>query len=335
MTNGGQSRAEGPVMVTGGNGAIGRFVVAELAARGMQSVVISRSGDWRFADLAQPISVAGDIRDLAALMSVIERHGVTRIIHMAAFLLGCEGNPLLGFETNACGTAVVLEAARRSPQLGRVVFASTKAAFGPLNGEWGYPVYRPVAEDHPLRPSMTYGMSKKVAEDIAGHYRDHYGVDVLTVRFGTTCGPGKGEGHGAAAITSTMIENAVDGKPTVVKQGGDERDDIIYNRDIAHGLVLAALAPEPRHAVYHLASGELITLHDLAAAIREHMPGARITIGGGLDYMDLGMGNYCLMATERAREDLGFRPRHSLSEWVADYIRIYRASKVAGDPRGC
>jgi UDP-glucose 4-epimerase len=123
-----------------------------------------------------------------------------------------------------------------------------------------------------------------------------------------------------------MIEGAVDGVPVRVARGGDERDDIIYNLDIAAGLVQAALQPELGHSVYHFGSGRLITLADLVAAIRSVVPGADIEVGGGLDYMGLGMGNYCLMDISRARADLGFTP-HSLEDWVRDYIDRYRAEK--------
>lgn len=316
-----------PVLVTGGNGAIGRFVVAELSRRGIPSMVLSRSGSGDAR--AGVTSVAADIRDLDAVRSVLERHAVHRVIHLAAFLLGCQDDPLHGFEVNTRGVATLLEAVRLTPGTRpRVVFASSKSAFGPLRGPWGYPEYRPVTEDHPRRPELAYGVTKKMAEDVARLYSDQYGVDVVTVRFGTTCGPGKTGGHGATTITSMLIENAVDGKPTVVPQGGDERDDIIFNRDVAFGLVQAALAPRLHHSIYHLGSGRLVTLHDLAAAIREHVPGASITIGPGLDYMGLAMGNYCLMDISRTRQDLGFGEPPTLSEWVGDYVATYKAAKA-------
>lgn len=316
----------GTVLVTGGNGAIGQLVLEELSARGVSSVVVSRSG-WQSED---PLvaSAAADIRDLDAVRKIMAAHGVTRIIHLAAVLLECDRDPVMGFSVNVDGTLTLLEAARTSPGFGRIVYASSKSAFGAFEGEWGHPNYAPVREDHPRRPNTTYGMTKKVAEDIATLYRNRYGVDVMVARFGTTCGPGKGERHGSSSVTSAMIEAAVRGEPCAVAQGGDERDDIIYNLDIARGLVEAALRDDLAHHTYHLGSGELITLADLAGAIRKIVPDADIEVGPGLDFMGLGMGNYCLMDISRARADLGFTP-HSLDDWVADYIRRYRAMRAA------
>jgi UDP-glucose 4-epimerase len=310
------------ILVTGGNGAIGRFVIDELVGRGVRTVSLSRSGAR--ANLPEgAVSVQGDTREILSLEAVIREQGIGRIIHMAALLLGCENDLHLGFSINALGTVNVLEAARRNG-VRRTVFVSTKAAFGPLTGEWGDPGYRPIVEDHPRNPTGMYGLTKSIAEDMAGAYRTR-GLDVTIIRFGTSCGPGKGAQHGLSAITSTMVENAVQGLPTVIAQGGTQKDDIIYNRDVAHGIVLAAVAEHAIEPVYHLGSGVLITLEDLAEAIREEIPGAVIRIGPGLDYMGLGMGNYCLMSTLLARRDLGFEPHYPLRAWVKDYIALLRA----------
>lgn len=311
------------VLVTGGSGAVGRFVIEELIGRGYSVVSLSRHGA---ADRATHglTRVSGDVRDLPGLVRLMEDHRVQRVIHLAGLLLECEADPHLGFEINSLGTLNVLEAARRTGS-GRTVFVSSKAAFGPLSGPWGYPSYQPICEKHPRHPRGMYGLTKKIAEDMAFGYRTRFGMDIVTIRFGTSCGPGKGARHGASAITSTLIENAVKGVPTSIAQGADEKDDIIYNRDVAHGIVLAALTSGRKEAVYHLGTGTLITLADLANAVRVEIPGAQITIGRGCDYMGLGMGNYCLMSTELARRDLGFVPRYSLAAWVKEYIALMRA----------
>ncbi|WP_173933938.1 NAD(P)-dependent oxidoreductase [Chelativorans sp. Marseille-P2723] len=318
------SQTDEKVLVTGGNGAIGQLVLEELSRRKVPSVVVSRSG-W-YSDDPLVTSAAADIRDVEAIRSIMADNSVTRIIHLAAILLECESDPLAGFGVNFTGTLTLLEAARQSPGFRRFVFASSKSAFGTLNGEWGHPNYSAIKEDHLRRPNATYGMTKKVAEDAVTLYREHYELDAVVARFGTTCGPGKGKQHGSSSVTSAMIEGAVDGVPVEVAQGGDERDDIIYNLDIAAGLVQAALQPVLAYHTYHLGSGELVTLRDLANAIKAVIPEADIKVGDGLDYMGLRMGNYCLMDIERAKSDLGFIP-HPLADWVRDYIDRYRAAK--------
>ena len=306
-----------PILVTGGTGAIGRFVVQHLRDQGHTALPLSRH--------APPDGIAADITDVDRLTEILARHRVARIIHLAATLLDSEAHPHRAFTTNTGGTAAVLEAARRVG-VERLVHVSTKAALGPFTGPWGYPSYRPVQEDHPRHPCMTYGVTKAMAEHLAEHYRERYGVPVVMVRFATTIGTGKGSQHGRTATTGAMIENAVRGLPTVLPAGGDERDDILYNPDVAQGIVLVALTEGITSNLFHLGSGTLVNHHDIAAAIRAEIPGADITIGPGLDYMGLGVGNYCLMSTARAQHELGFRPRYALQDWVRDYIAVTRAA---------
>jgi UDP-glucose 4-epimerase len=321
-----EAKQRSNILVTGGNGAIGQFVIDELLEEGHRVVSLSRhAGRDRIA--TSFTHVGGDIRDLPRLQRAIDEHRVNRVIHLAGLLLECEADPHLAFEINSLGTVNVLEAARRTG-VRRTVFVSTKAALGPLSAPWGYPSYQPIAEDHPRAPVGMYGLTKKIAEDMAFAYRSRFGMNVVTIRFGTSCGPGKGARHGASAITSTMIENAVKGIPTSIPQGADEKDDIIYNRDVAHGIVLAALTEGLEEPIYHLGTGVLITLEDLASAIRSEIADAQIAIGPGCDYMGLGLGNYCLMSTELARRDLGFAPRYSLARWVKEYIAIMRGGAV-------
>jgi len=317
--------ARNSVLVTGASGAIGRFVVEELLARNCRVVALSRYGRqdrendtvWRVAD----------INDVAALTEIMKRDGVSRVIHLAAAILNREGDLPGALAANTGGAAAVFEAARRSEVL-RVVYTSSKAVFGPLGGVYGHPEFRPVPEDHPRDPKSIYALTKCLAEDVAGFYRSRYGLDVVSVRFGTSSGPGKGPQHAGAAMLSQIVENPVRGLPVAIPQGGDQHDDIMYTLEVAQGIVTICLAPEPLSSVLHLDSGELVTLRDIAAAIREEIPSAEISIGAGMDYMGYG-GIYCRLDGSRARREAGYKPRFDLRGWVKDYIARTRRAMAA------
>lgn len=306
------------LLVTGGRGAIGSFVVEAARDSGHRAIVLTRSDK----NAEPPDTIFCDIRDAERLGEVLDAEGVTHIVHLAATLLDCESDPLRGFSVNVAATAGLLDTALKHG-IERVVVAGTKAAFGPLRGKWGYPTYASVPEDHPRRPDRAYGATKSMAEDVARLFRTK-GLDAPVVRFGTTCGPGKSVAHGNSAITSRMIEDAAAGKAISVTQGGDEMDDIIYNGDVAAGILAVTFASKLSYDTYHIATGRLMSLHDLRRAILAHIPNADITIGPGLDFMGLGMGNYCLMAVDRIRSDVGFSHTRPVEDWVGDYIRRIR-----------
>jgi UDP-glucose 4-epimerase len=239
-------------------------------------------------------------------------------VHLAAAILNKEGDLPGAIAANTLATSCVFEAARRAG-VARVVYASSKAVFGPLAGVYGHPQFRPVPEDHPRNPQSIYALSKCLSEDVARFYRDRYGLEVVSVRFGTSSGPGKGPQHAGAAILSQIVENPVRGLPVVLPAGGDQHDDIQYTADVAQGLVTICLAEGPLSPVLHLDSGELVTLKDIARAVRKEIPEADIQIGDGLDYMGYG-GIYCRLDGSLARREASYRPRFALESWVGDFI---------------
>jgi hypothetical protein len=109
------------------------------------------------------------------------------------------------------------------------------------------------------------------------------GLDVVVLRFASTYGPGKTARHGKMGVMSQIVENPANGLPFHLAQGGDKKDDFVYNKDSAHGIYLATIAAQPKSRVYNIGTGVGVTLNDFARVIRQHLPQARIEIGPGLN----------------------------------------------------
>ncbi|MCC6949695.1 MAG: NAD-dependent epimerase/dehydratase family protein [Bradyrhizobiaceae bacterium] len=317
------------VLVIGGMGAIGIWVVRELIERGEQVVVLDTQDQSPFlVDLNGRFEfVAGDITDLPHLVQVMRNRDIGHVIHLAAVLFQCDDNPPLGFSVNTMGTLNVLEAARAAA-VARLVFTSAKAVYGQIRGEHAHPTYRPVTEDAPQAPDSIYGASKLAAERAGLHYARRFGVDFVALRLASLYGPGRLSRHGALAITSEMVERARAQQPMKVAQGGEQGEDILYTRDAARGIVCAAFAPTPRDRVFNISSGRPTSLHEFAGAVRGLYPDAEIDIGPGLDYWAMGKQYYSVLDSTRAREQLDFTPRFSLDAGIRDYVRILDALKA-------
>lgn len=325
------------VLVTGATGAIGRYVIEELIDRSCRVAALTRRPSGNSGNRQGLTWHTADIQDIDNLSRIIQETGARRIMHLAASILNSETDVPGALAVNSGGTAAVLEAAHRNG-IERVVYTSSKAVFGPISGEWGHPQYRPVPEDHPRHPRSVYALTKMVGEDLATFYREGRGLDVVSVRFGTSCGPGKGPQHGGAKRLAQLIENPVLGLPIEVRQGSDQRDDIMYTGEVAQGLVTICLAGGPTSGMLHLSSGRLVSLPEIAEAVREEIPDAEITIGPGLDYMGFG-GIYCQLDNERARREVGYEPRYDLRGWVRHFIAHARQEagtqvhRPHGEPR--
>jgi UDP-glucose 4-epimerase len=320
------------VLVTGGMGVLGSMVTEELVGRGERAVLYARHLDASLLgrDLLPRVEyVQGDVLELPALVHAIRRHRVTRIVHMAALLIGeCQTNPYRGFRVNAEGTVNVLEAARMT-DVARVVYTSSKSVYGAVPPPYGHPTYRPLPEDGPKNPVRVYDVTKLAGEHMGLNYASTFGLDVVILRFASTFGPGKLVRHGPVSWHSRLVEDAMAGQPARLPQGGDQPDDMIYHRDIAHAIVLACYAGGLTDRVFNVGRGEPSTMREFAEAIRRVIPGAAIEVGPGLDYYGSGIPYYSVYDIGRARQQLGFTPRFDMEAGVRDYVETMRRLGLA------
>lgn len=309
------------VLVTGGLGVNGSWVVRRLLERGHDPVIVENRLDRSLvselpADLAV---VEADVRDRDRLSRVIAEHGVERIVHMAG-LIHAENAPTQSVDVNITGTAALCEAAAAN-WIDRVVYTSSRAVYGDIRGDHAHPNYQPITEDHPRRPVNLYDITKSAGEDVGRWFARNRDLQWVALRFATIYGPGKQVRHGGFSTYSGLIEEPAAGRPVVIERGGDQRDDAIYVADVADAIVTALTHPKPSHDAYNISSGRGVTLSDIADVVRARIADADIRIGPGLDSFDLGVSYYGVLDNTRAKEDLGWRPAFDLDAGVDDYLK--------------
>jgi UDP-glucose 4-epimerase len=311
------------VLVTGGLGAIGSYVTRHFHERGDTVVVFDLRPDLRLVrDIADGITVVqGDILMLHRLVETFTKHRIEVVVHTAALMpVPVKREPYTGTLVNVMGVTNVLEAARLTG-VRRVVFASTRGVYAPASGAHAHPTYEPITEDYEKDPDSLYDASRFYGERLGRQYAETYGLEFAATRFAHTFGPGKLT-HGTLAVPCQIVEGAYRGIPVRIPQGGDQRDDLIYNRDAAWGLVCAATAPNPASVVYSIGSGRPSGLRDIEAAVRRHFPDADIEIGPGLDFKGLGRDSSTVYDTTRARTEIGFATRFDIQAAVDDYLAL-------------
>ena len=310
------------VLITGGMGVIGSMVSARFVQEGHRPVVMARHLD---RNLIRPIEdkvdiELADVLDLPRILSIIQKYNITHIVHTAALVGALSNqNPPQSIHINVVGTLNILEAARFM-KVPRVVYTSAKGVYGHIEGEYAHPTFKPLPEDHPKRPKRIYESAKLMGEHMGQFYKNTYGLEFVALRFGMTFGPGKTVRHGPMSILSQVVEGPYAGKAVRIEQGGDQKEDIIYNKDAALGIYLACIAPKLNHDAYNIGMGVGHTLKDLADEVKRVIPGADIQIGPGLHFLGGPTHYYSVYDITRAREDLGFSPQYSLGAAVEDYI---------------
>jgi UDP-glucose 4-epimerase len=319
------------VLISGGMGVIGAETSRKFVKEGHRPVIFARHRDESLiGDIVDKVDVElGDVLDMPRVLQAIKKHQVTHIVHSAAFVGAVSAaNPALSIQVNVMGLVNILEAARVL-DVKRVVFTSAKGVYGPLVGEYGSPTWKPLTENLPAKPKRIYDSAKFMGENVCAYYNDNMGIETVSLRFASTYGPGKTARHGPMAVMSRIVENPAHGLPFKLEQGGDDKDDFIYNKDSALGIYLATVAEKVKSRVYNIGTGVGVTLRDFERVIKKHIPNAQMEIGGGLNFYGFAYPATGVYDISRAREELGYKPEFDLDRGIADCLAALKRMKAA------
>jgi len=305
------------VLVTGA-GVIGSLTAALLAARGASVAMIDVRAPQRVPDGVE-FEIC-DVADADALADTIGRHKVEKIVHTAAMLsTGIRQDPLAGIRVNVMGTANLLDLARRM-SLKRIVCASSTTVAFTSFGAHGP---EPIAEDEALhlisqRPASIYAAAKLAGEHLALLYRDLYGVDVVSLRYGAVLGgPLDRPTSVPGRLLSVLVAGARAGKRIVLDDplllwGG--REEFVDARDCARANLCALDAAAPKQGVYNVAPGDWHTLPDFIAAVRRLYPALKVEYPADIKTGFAGFPHRrpAPSATECAAREIGFTAAYDL-----------------------
>lgn len=225
------------VLVTGGTGLLGSWLVDALLARGAHVVGIIRDRVPRSRLVRERvidrIDVAwGAVEDYLLVERVLAEYEIQTAFHLAAQTIVGIANrdPLSTFESNVKGSWSLLEACRRVPTVGQVIVASSDKAYGEH-------AELPYDERHPLRGRHPYDVSKSCADLIAQAYWHTWGLPVVITRCGNLFGGGDLNWN---RIVPGTIRSALRGEPPVIRSDGNYVRDYLYVEDAVHAYLLLA-----------------------------------------------------------------------------------------------
>jgi nucleoside-diphosphate-sugar epimerase len=317
------------ILIIGANGQIGTELAVAMAERHGEAAVVT-------SDLAPQGKVAGlahealDCTDIGALTSIVERHGITQVYHLAAALSARgEKHPMWAWDLNMTGLLNVLEVAR-SHKLERIFWPSSIAAFGPSTPQEHTP------QQTVMDPSTVYGISKLAGEGWCAWYHRHHGVDVRSLRYPGLISwktpPGGGTTDYAVEIFHAAIK---DGRYTCFLQQ-DQALPMMYMDDAIRATLELMEAPaehvRDRHS-YNLA-GISFTPLQIAAAIRRRIP--HFAMDCVPDFRQAIAASWPRSIDDSAAQrDWGWRARYDLAAMVdamLDNLRPLLAEQPAARP---
>jgi nucleoside-diphosphate-sugar epimerase len=314
------------VLLTGGYGCIGSWIVRNLLERGDKVWVFDLKEDLGRLRLIldeervqQATFVKGDVTDLPALRDTIRKHGITQVIHLAGLQVPvCRADPILGAKVNVIGTLAVFEAVRQSEgQVKRLVYASSAAVFGtPESYDEGS-----VGDDVPLVPTTHYGVFKCCNEGNARIYYQDFGLSSVGLRPWTVYGPGRD--FGMTSEPTKAVKAVAIGRKWHISYGG--RQDMQYVDDVAKIFIRCLEAPYQGAKSYNL-RGEVVDLPDFVRALVAAEPKAKELVTHGDKQIPIAFD----LTDAALQRDLGPMPKTSLADGVRQTLEIFRKRRAEG-----
>lgn len=314
------------VLITGGYGFIGAWIIKNLLARGSQVWVYDLKEDPRRlrlimaeAEVQKVTFVQGDVTNLPALQEALKTNDISHIIHLAGLQVPtCRANPILGAHVNVIGTLCVLEAVRQAgDQIKRLVYASTAAVFGPPDK---YPS-TPLPDEVQLLPATHYGHFKVCNEGNAAVYYQDFGVSSIGLRPWTVYGVGRD--LGMTSEPTKAIKSVAIGQPYHISYGGWQ--DLQYVDDVAKIFVRCLEAVYQGAKSYNL-RGNVVDLQTFHAALVNVAPAAKELVTHGDRQLAIAF-NLDDTALQR---DLGPMPCTSLEDGIRDTLTLFQKLHAEG-----
>lgn len=252
------------ILVTGGSGFIGSFVVSELLKEDVAEVVVfdnfSRGNiDYIESQITDPRCslVKGDLREIDVLNAAMSK--CDYVIHLAAmWLLHCKDFPRTAFDVNIQGTFNVLEACVKN-NVQRLVYSSSASVYGDA-------VKVPMNEEHPFNNRNFYGASKIACEAMCRAFYDRYDLNYVGLRYMNVYGPHQDQTAAYTGVVPIMLNKIDKNEPPTINGDGTQAYDFIYVEDVARANVLA-LKSTSSDEFYNVGSGVQTTISDLCELI--------------------------------------------------------------------
>lgn len=234
---------DGAILVTGGDGFVGRHVVDRMTGEGR--------------DVEAPPRAELDLTDAEAVRAAIRAIRPAAVLHLAALasVPSSWRDPARTLQANLAMTLNVLTALAAEAPDARVVLASSGEVYGA-------PERLPVDEDAPLRPHNPYAVSRAAADLLGAQYARSHGLHVVRVRPFNLAGPWQSEEYVVGALTRQVAEAERAGHGELVLRVGnlDSKRDFTDVRDAARAYAEAVGIPP---GAYNLCSGRAVSVGTL------------------------------------------------------------------------
>ena len=309
-------------IVTGVAGFVGSHLAERLLADGHEVCGIDAFIDYydrsiKEQNLEGPRSwqrfnfVEGNLIDLPLYPLLA---GVDWIFHQAAQagVRASWGEEFMRYtECNVLATQKLLETALRVGGIKRIVYASSSSVYGDTS-------VLPIVEDAPLHPFSPYGVTKLAAEHLCTLYHHNFGLPTVSLRYFTVYGPRQRPDMAFHRFCKAILAH----EPIRIYDDGFQTRDFTYISDIIEANIRAATSDDAIGHVMNIAGGSRVTLQNVIKILQDV---SSSIIKVSFEEKQHGDVRHTFASTERAQRLLGYHPRFSLAEGLANKFDFTRS----------
>ena len=310
------------VFITGGCGFVGSYLSRILLNQGFELMLFDAFLNYmdpftsnyqlflkaRMKDLMGKVTIErGDIRVQKRMQQLMNEWKPDAVVHLAALPSAKESTmyPTEALNINVDGTLSVLEGVKACGSVKRFVFTSSSFVYGHFK--------RPIAdEEHPTDPIDVYGGTKLTGEILTKAYSKQHGFEHTIIRPSAVYGFGDANRR----VTQLLIENAMQGKPLILHDGGRSKIDFTYVTDVADGFARAVTMPEAANQTFNITRGNARSVLEFATEVKKCFPKAQLVEKPA----DTSRPERGTLSIEKARTLLGYNPKVDIEEGVREYI---------------
>lgn len=309
------------ILVTGGAGYIGSFMVRELQKKGFEPVILDNLSqghkeavkDFRLENIDL-------VTDKEKLDSFLTSEKFDGVVHMASFIQMGESykDPAKYYKNNVFGFMNLLDAMRQAGT-GKIIISSSA-------GVYGNPTRLPIEEDDPKNPLNPYGETKYILERMLGDYDAAYGIKYMSIRYFNAAGGAIdgsiGEDHPEEShLIPNVIKKALKGEEIEVfgndykTPDGTNIRDYIHVLDLVetHSMAMQKLLEGSESAIYNAGVGRGYSNKEVLDAVAGVM-GTELKIKYGSRRP--GDADALYASIEKIKRDFSWTPKYGLKEIV-------------------
>jgi len=298
------------VLITGGAGNIGSYIVDEVMSSGAKEVVVVDNffnSDKKYLEDKNVIVYPIDISSLEEMTFVFEKHKPDYVFHCASMLIqDSETLPRKSMNTNIVGTFNVVDLSNK--------FGVKKICYSSSASVYGEPKYLPVDEDHPFQyNNFVYGWTKITAELI---FRSECKCDWLGFRYYNVYSDRMRQGAFYTQVFPIFYNKIKNGEPITIYGDGSQTMDLIHAEDIARANILG-LESDVSGEFFNVGSGKETSVLELAKLMMEMMD-TEVEIN--IVPQDSQKVKNRRSSTEKINKLLNFTPTKTVEEGLKQYL---------------